>query len=183
MKVALFTLVMTAGITGCDSGVFDNSIEKAVRAELKDPDSAQFKEQIILKTRACISVNSKNSFGGYTGPQTAHLKNLGNDFWALETIGKEPCYRSVLERKLEIDKENDEAFKAIIDKLKAKKLIDESVQDVMSIKDQKCRLLALNQRAYIKLASEAKDQARKEYYQAEARNELAVIDTGSCHLK
>lgn len=42
--------------------------EKYVKAKLKDPDSAQFQNQFIgIKGAPCGEVNSKNSFGGYTG--------------------------------------------------------------------------------------------------------------------
>ncbi|CAN7649888.1 hypothetical protein LJR039_005017 [Pseudorhodoferax sp. LjRoot39] len=46
--------------------------QRAVRATLKDPDSAQFKEVYANYTEAfdlvaCGSVNAKNSVGGYTG--------------------------------------------------------------------------------------------------------------------
>jgi len=46
--------------------------ERAVRRELKDPDSAQFKEVRANYTEefgavACGRVNARNEFGGYTG--------------------------------------------------------------------------------------------------------------------
>ena len=46
--------------------------ERAVRRELKDPDSAQFKDVRANYTEefgvvACGRVNAKNEFGGYTG--------------------------------------------------------------------------------------------------------------------
>lgn len=46
--------------------------QRAVRATLKDPDSAQFKQVYANYTEgydvvACGQVNSKNSLGGYTG--------------------------------------------------------------------------------------------------------------------
>ena len=46
--------------------------QRAVRASLKDPDSAQFKDVYANYTEefqvvACGRVNSKNSLGGYTG--------------------------------------------------------------------------------------------------------------------
>jgi hypothetical protein len=46
--------------------------QRAVRASLKDPDSAQFKDVYANYTQefqvvACGRVNSKNSLGGYTG--------------------------------------------------------------------------------------------------------------------
>ena len=42
--------------------------EEAVRARLKDPESAQFQNQhVSAKGAGCGEVNSKNGFGGYTG--------------------------------------------------------------------------------------------------------------------
>lgn len=46
--------------------------QRAIRASLKDPDSAQFKDVYANYTEefqvvACGRVNSKNSLGGYTG--------------------------------------------------------------------------------------------------------------------
>ena len=110
MKVTRIILAITVGIAiaGCDNPAFDNSIKKAVRAKLKDPDSAKFKDEVVVQTRACISVNAKNSFGGFTGATIAHLKNLGSDDWYVETFDGEPCYANVLEKKLEIDKANKE---------------------------------------------------------------------------
>lgn len=48
-------------------------VEKAVKATLKDPDSAQFKHtKLVLSSDGvvdpyCGMVNAKNSFGGYSG--------------------------------------------------------------------------------------------------------------------
>jgi hypothetical protein len=39
----------------------------AVQAELKDPDSAQFRNIVASETAACGEVNAKNAFGGYVG--------------------------------------------------------------------------------------------------------------------
>ena len=50
--------------------------QEAVRAELKDPDSAKFGKLdaavIVLPAIGAVcfgTVNAKNAFGGYTGPQ------------------------------------------------------------------------------------------------------------------
>lgn len=46
-------------------------IERSVRRELKDPESARFKGFLATKTKGgatvCGFVNAKNSYGGYTG--------------------------------------------------------------------------------------------------------------------
>lgn len=181
MKRAWIILAIAASITGCDSYQFDNSIKKAVRAELKDPDSAKFKDELVVRTRACISVNAKNSYGGYTGATIAHLQNLGSDNWYVETLNGAPCYAHVLEWKLAIDKANDEAEKALIDKLKAKKLIESTVQSVYSIADKKCQDFASSLMTSIRLANEASDEVEKKSWQANANEKMAVIDSGSCN--
>ena len=70
--------------------------QRAVRASLKDPDSAQFKDVYANYTEefqvvACGRVNSKNEFGGYTGSRrfvsggkSVILEGLDNvaDAWA-----------------------------------------------------------------------------------------------------
>ncbi len=181
MKVALIIFVIAVGIAGCDSPAFDNSIKKAVRAKLKDPDSAKFGNEIIVQTRACISVNAKNSYGGYTGESIAHLKkNVGSDTWYVETVEGEPCYATVLDGKLAIDKANEEAEKTLIEKLKAKKLVGATVQSTYSIEDEKCQNFASNLMTFIRLANEAHDEEKKKYWLAEANRKMAVIDSGSC---
>lgn len=62
-------------LTAC--GLTDQSkIEKAIRDNLKDPDSAQFRNLIIDKhgNRACIEFNAKNGFGGYGDWETVSLE-------------------------------------------------------------------------------------------------------------
>ncbi len=56
-------------------------LHMTIKAVLKDPDSAKFGEFIqINDTRACIAVNSKNSFGGYTGEKYVLLESVSNEW-------------------------------------------------------------------------------------------------------
>lgn len=74
--VALAALAMLA--TGCNRA--KSSAEQAVRENLKDPDSARFGEfyyNAKLK-RACLTVNAKNSMGGYIGNQQVLLTRTDN---------------------------------------------------------------------------------------------------------
>lgn len=58
----------------------------AVIAVLKDPDSAKFGQFSFVGTQgACLTVNARNSFGGYTGKQQAHLIKEGNG-WRVSSI-------------------------------------------------------------------------------------------------
>ena len=62
----------------------NSKIENAVRATLKDPQSAQFRNFLVSKggTIACVGWNSKNSLGGYGDWDTAHLKK-GEAGWVV----------------------------------------------------------------------------------------------------
>lgn len=57
MKMSVF-LCLLLGLVGCS-----NKVEQVVKQQLKDPDSAQFKN---VKNK-CGEVNAKNTYGGYTG--------------------------------------------------------------------------------------------------------------------
>ena len=73
-------LVVVAGVAGCGKSDADKQREmdvnlkllgeKYIKAKLKDPSSAEFRNQFIgIKGAPCGEVNSKNSFGGFTGFQ------------------------------------------------------------------------------------------------------------------
>lgn len=60
--------------------------QKAVLAGLKDPDSAKFgKFTLVSENLACLTVNAKNSMGGYTGDKEAFLKKVGGK-WELAQL-------------------------------------------------------------------------------------------------
>lgn len=59
-------------LIGC--GGAESEAKKAVLEILKDPDSAKFgKFTNIDNKAACLTVNARNSMGGYTGDQQASL--------------------------------------------------------------------------------------------------------------
>jgi hypothetical protein len=87
MKV-IFILLMLISlgilITGCSS--VESEMQEVVRGNLKDPDSAKFgKFTMIDDDRFCLTVNARNSMGGFTGDQEALGINFGNqklgDVW------------------------------------------------------------------------------------------------------
>lgn len=70
-----------AAIAGCillvGCGGTESEAKKAVLAILKDPDSAKFgKFTQVNEERACLTVNAKNSMGGYVGNQQAFLNRV-----------------------------------------------------------------------------------------------------------
>ena len=62
--------------------------QKSIINSLKDPDSAKFGEQIFLvdNKAACVEVNAKNSYGGYTGFQQAMFVKVNGVGWKLMRI-------------------------------------------------------------------------------------------------
>jgi len=56
-------------LPGCDSN--KKGAEAAVLEDLRDPDSARFGEFYFNDEtkKGCLTVNAKNSMGGYTGDQ------------------------------------------------------------------------------------------------------------------
>ncbi|QNA90471.1 hypothetical protein G4G28_21780 [Massilia sp. Dwa41.01b] len=110
----LLILCLVLAVAGCDKGMLDNPMRKAVREKLKDPDSAKWGEVYVYKNRACLEVNSKNSYGGYTGKQAAWLHSFGGDSWYLDKINEDVCYESPLKELVAIDEAEEAAEKEVI---------------------------------------------------------------------
>lgn len=70
---------------------------KAVLKNLKDPDSAKFgKFTLVTPTTACLTVNARNAFGGYTGDQQAFLLKAENQ-WLVASIDKDLSHAQCIE--------------------------------------------------------------------------------------
>jgi hypothetical protein len=72
-------VVMLAGLAASLPGCSESQdLENHIRSSLKDPDSAKFGEINISQSGkfACVEVNAKNSFGGYTGFSSMILKKV-----------------------------------------------------------------------------------------------------------
>jgi hypothetical protein len=93
-KKALYALAIPLALAACSGR---SGAEKAVRAVLKDADSAKFGEFYHNSTtgKACLTTNAKNSMGGYTGDSQSHLIKDG-DGWHYESESEqspEDCRR------------------------------------------------------------------------------------------
>ncbi len=78
--------------------------KKAVLENLKDPDSAKFgKFTQINEELACMTVNAKNSMGGYTGDKQAFLKKEKGkwEVYSIKDISHDLCIKiwSEIEKK------------------------------------------------------------------------------------
>ncbi len=66
-------------------GGAESDARKAVLENLKDPDSAKFgKFTNINDKAACLTVNARNSMGGYTGDQQACLIKQNGKWIAID---------------------------------------------------------------------------------------------------
>lgn len=169
-------------LTGCGQPMFDNERQKLVRAGLKDPESAKWVAEVIYKDKACIVFNAKNSFGGYTGNQSAWLSSLRNATdWALERIDDRPCAERTLQewfQKVE-DKRNFE--KTVIKILKDKQLSATPPEGLLFIprpSDNGCLELARSAVSSYSLAHS--DEGQKSHWESKMNEELTQLRAGQC---
>jgi hypothetical protein len=78
-------------------------VENFVKNELKDPDSAKFKNLIAGKfsdgrIAVCGEVNSKNSFGGYTGFTLFMVRVSASDELESGGFGDDEFFTSFIDR-------------------------------------------------------------------------------------
>ena len=114
MKIQPFTILLAAILlTGCintrpATPVYyssptpeqKNELTQLVLSSLKDPDSAKFGDVILIDhgKGACVEVNAKNTYGGYTGLQQAMLMNIENIGWQvldIRSVTLEVCATSL----------------------------------------------------------------------------------------
>lgn len=73
-KIKPYILYAIISLLLAACGGAETEARKAVLKMLKDPDSAKFgKFTNVNEKAACLTVNARNSMGGYTGDQQAYL--------------------------------------------------------------------------------------------------------------
>lgn len=124
-KILVIVLVMIASVLGYIRYTVyaqqQGELEK-VKAGLKDPASAQFRNVKYNNGKAsvCGEINSKNSFGGYTGfgrfcmylgeyvlfEGAIDFENKGSRFWMAKRVAHLEVTKQVLERLKKGDSSN-----------------------------------------------------------------------------
>ncbi len=105
-RFGIFGVALCTLLTACGTNSSQSNAEKATLAALKDPSSAQFGEFTKYGDHgsySCLSVNAKNTFGGYTGVQQATLKKNINEEWQVESIddvSHEACIQALHDKCL-----------------------------------------------------------------------------------
>ena len=73
-KKTSYSIAVCISLALVACGGAESEAKKAVLERLKDPDSAKFGKFTNIKDKAaCLTVNARNSLGGYTGDQQAML--------------------------------------------------------------------------------------------------------------
>lgn len=88
------TYVFTGFLLLAGCGGSETEAKKAVLANLKDPDSAKFgKFTQVGEKLACMTVNAKNSMGGYNGDKQAFLKKVDGkwEFSFMQNVSHDTC--------------------------------------------------------------------------------------------
>lgn len=86
MKTISILAIILLLLAACGSP--ESDAKKSVLGSLKDPDSAKFGQFTKVGERfACLTVNARNSMGGYTGNQEATLVQKDN-IWVVMDIEK-----------------------------------------------------------------------------------------------
>ncbi|WP_296232112.1 hypothetical protein [uncultured Pseudomonas sp.] len=75
--------ILSVFFVGCDSGM--QNIHKSIKAQLVDPESAQFKNEIRNEWGiVCGEVNAKNNMGGYAGFRSYRAFEVKNTGWQVK---------------------------------------------------------------------------------------------------
>jgi len=99
MKKIILYVSLTMVLVACGDR---SKIETAVRENLKDPKSAQFKDSILSSTGnfSCSIWNAKNSMGGYGDWSFAELKKNNSEWVVMKMQGEQDnCTADALEQK------------------------------------------------------------------------------------
>ena len=127
--------------------------------------------------------NSKNSFGGYTGKQSAWLHNLGGENWYVDRIDENLCYSGPLAKLSANDDEEAKTEKEIVNLLaKIGRKVNGYQITVINREDpasDKCVVLASEAMTSKRLALDTTGASR-EHWDAKYQSEIAKIISGEC---
>ena len=89
----VLALACILSLSACDRA--RHNAEAVVRENLKDPDSAKFGEFYFNEKtgKGCLTVNARNSMGGYTGDQQAYVRRTdkGWETYEIAEISADSC--------------------------------------------------------------------------------------------
>ena len=100
----------TAALLLAACGGVEKEAKMAVLDRLKDPDSAKFGEYTQAdENNACLTVNARNSMGGYVGKQQASLVRKDGKWLVIdiEDISHERCVNTMVNALTAMRKDRD----------------------------------------------------------------------------
>lgn len=102
-----FVILLALSLAACGQS---SAIENAIRENLKDADSAKFKDLVISDSGdyACIVWNAKNSLGGYGEWSISRLRKVDSSWQIIDlNTDQSYCTEQAFARRQEADGAND----------------------------------------------------------------------------
>lgn len=182
MKNPFLILSFVFFLTSCGDS---SDIKEQVRQHLKDPGSAQFKDEIFStdKKRACIVWNSKNSMGGYGDWNVAELTKKTSGWVVTEMEGsKKNCSEIGFSALDAGEKAESEAQVKAIDILRKVKNLSSQEAAKISIRGT-CKELVWSYSYNSRNVAEYRvrqDRAMLERYEEDRKKNQAELEAGNC---
>lgn len=179
MRPFALLCIVALALAGCEGP--DDGARAALKANLKDPDSAKFEESITYHDFKCLKYNAKNGFGGYAGPSWAILEKSGSR-WTVVKPSESACFESTLKDLAHPDHvaQKEKANDLIMGALHAGRIAPESVHEVYDVPTGPCWYMATEMRSYAHLSIDAETPQDKAHYQQELDKLLALAKQGTC---
>jgi hypothetical protein len=181
-KLPLAVLLASVLLAACAYSALDDAIRKS----LKDPDSAKFGQHIVEKTHACVVVNAKNGYGGYTGDKTAWLSRASEDSttWSVDSMDDTPCYQALVHQKV-VAYEASVVYRHKVVKLlqsKGVEIADDDYPyfDEKDPKADRCIELAGDAASFYRLAQDKVGTADYEDWSKKAEVAFATLQSKTC---
>lgn len=179
MKYGLTILMTAMLLTGCD-----NHLKDVVKSGLKDPESAQFQGKIEADRWACIEVNSKNSYGGYTGYKATYLRNNTTMGWQVMDMGEgERCHKSTVDGFAKYDKDILSFEPRMIELMRGHKLIPKSAKKYADIPAGDCQMKLVELQVLADFSLDRVTAAERSDYLRQLKQSISDVESGSCQKR
>lgn len=181
-QLAIVTAVLLAG---CGQ----DSLEKKIQDSVPDPDSTKFRNRLNYGERACVEVNTKNSFGGYTGFMPYTAKATGKDQWEIESQ-KARCDVETLRNADEAAKRPPtreeimlkEADEEIFGILHRRGFVPDSVNEVDRITNPECRGAVHYMHSFVKSMADDRSEILQDMNREKYQKHIVWFKVGRCSV-
>jgi hypothetical protein len=156
---------------------------------MNDPAAAQFKDKITHQDWACISVDGKNSFGGYVGFKRLTMHSLAGDDWKTVSDKDKCTEKTLVELATKFDSDlqaniraNDIAETQLLAVLKESKLLPANATSITEVNGAKCSAAVFQARITRSMSLALQYSSGTDTYKVEYAKILDNFKHGICEL-